>query len=888
MAVRSDKRKWVRLTDGDLHVVAEQPCLRCYPAKLEEIIETVQLALNPPLGGVLQARAIGSHWAMSHAGVTNGFMIETATPVHEPESNQGATRLNHALYDVIPDCLTPEALRFFRNQNVPTFNPAVKPTHQEIYLLHVEAGMRIHELYAYIDDGDMGKFAQGQGGSLADLMKQEGTPAADYSGPWAVETMGTAGGQTIAGAFSTGTHGGDILFGPLADSVIAVHLVDAQGHQHWIERTRLRPSMLQLRLIDEDKLTARFPGIQYYRDDDLMNAVTVACGRMGAIYSVVLRVVRQYALEQHWKKEAWSDVKKWINGGPIFLFNRFLRIDVNPYGTFTDPMHYDCYVNTRLLRELNAAGSPDPMGRNERGKTNAGQGPPLGLTGGFFDNPCASDNYIRTALNEYRAVLAGLRDKAIKIWLACAAVMIFPLTPPYLKNLAFAAQQKASVVIAVTTHQIALVDFLFAHVIPDTVLFGDTVAALANYLAHQGLFALLRAIYENVAEGRHEDLAPMGISYAIMDEHDYLNVGCVAPGDSIEIFLDATSPKLIDFIDLVLARVRQLEAGNLENGSPAAFGGYISLRFMAQSEAHLGMQRWPRTCSIEIAGLSRVEGTGPLLKQVEEDAVKFGATLHWGQRNNWSMRNVEDAYNPFGPTGSLFKWRDALSLLTDHGRHAVFSTDYSKRVGLEITDPIIDSFTASPTEGCPQELTTLTWDAIRNPPETKAFLLVRPQQGAETLIPLPGLADSYSVPLGTGRSTLSLVLQRPLNANVYEANSDISVRGFANNDEWEFVFTAEPRLVDGVIRWTAECNLFSQSISNKLRVAKIRSTFAGIPSWLVRSPDIADVRFTTAQSTQSIASLPVFNKRWLFFSEVASGPGPGPVLKVAFKLVCPP
>jgi hypothetical protein len=402
------------------------------------------------------------------------------------------------------------------------------------------------------------------------------------------------------------------------------------------------------------------------------------------------------------------------------------------------------------------------------------------------------------------------------------------------------------------------------------------------------LFGILRCVYEGIAEGRHEDLPAMGISYAVMDEHDYLNVGCVAPGDSIEIFFDATDPKLVDFIDLVLARIRQLENGELENGSPAAFGGYISLRFMAQSQAHLAMQRWTRTCSIEIAGLSRIEGTGPLLKQVEADAMKFGAILHWGQRNNWMMKNVEDAYNPLGPSGSLFKWRDVLSLLTDHGRHAVFSTDFSKQMGLEITDPIIDSFSAAPTEGCPQENTTVTWDAIRNPPETQAFLVVRPQQGGETRIPLPGLIGSYSVPLGAGRSTLSLVLQRPLNANIYEAHSDIAVRGFADNDEWPFVFTTEPRLVDGVTRWAAEINLYSQFISNKLRVAEIHSTFPGVPSWIVRHPDIADVPFTTAQNQQVIPSLPVFNKRWLFFSGLASGLGPNPILQVVFKLVCAP
>jgi FAD/FMN-containing dehydrogenase len=46
-----------------------------------------------------------------------------------------------------------------------------------------------------------------------------------------LETMGGSSGQTLAGAISTGTHGGDIFMGPLADCVLAIHLVGAGGTQ---------------------------------------------------------------------------------------------------------------------------------------------------------------------------------------------------------------------------------------------------------------------------------------------------------------------------------------------------------------------------------------------------------------------------------------------------------------------------------------------------------------------------------------------------------------------------------------------------------------------------------------------------------------------------------
>jgi len=907
MAVRSDNRLWVRKLDGDMHIVPEQPLQRLYPTNLDQVVESVNRAINPPLGGQPQARAIGSHWGISHTGVTTGYMIETATPVHEADGDQTAKRLNEPRYDVIPDCLTPEALRFFYAQNVPAFNPAVMPTHQEIYLFHVEAGMRIHELYALLDEGDAGKGKR----SLADLMKEQGA-GNDYSGPWALETMGGAGGQTIAGAFSTGTHGGDVPFGPLGDAVLAVHLVDADGEQHWIERTRLRPMTLpwETTMIDENKLKARFGAthdhreIQYHQDDNLMNAVAVACGRMGVIYSVVLRVVRQFALKETISSpQQWSDVKTWLTSptAPIFNAipaNRFVKVDVSPYGGFWDPSRHDCYIVTRVLRELDAAGKGLPLGRAERG-WNPGKGAPLGKAYGFFSRACSSDNWIREALDVSLVQIQEIRVKAIKAWLVAAAVIWFPLSTPAMKLDALATQQAAVATIVWAALYIAAIAHLIKHVIsPIKIGFGDTLAAIANFCAHPehfpivwlpDLFPVFRAVYAYAFDAEH-DVDPgnprsPAISYAVMDEHDYLNVSCVAPGDSIEIFFDATDPKLVDFIDLVLIRVRQLENGEL-SGGPEAFGGYISLRFMAQSEAHIAMQKWPRTCSIEIAGLSRVEGTEPFLKRIEADAVDFRAVLHWGQRNNWSMKDVEGVYVPAGPWGALFKWRAALSELTDHGRYDVFSTDFSKQMGLEITDPIVGSFSVAPTEGCANEQTTIAWEAIRNPPETQAFLVIKPEKGNPTRLPLGTLSGNRSVTLVAGRSTFSLLLERELNGNIYHDQRDIAVRGFANNDEWTFTFTAEPRLVDGISRWVVEINLFSQFISNTLRVTEIHCTFAGVASWILRNPDVADLQFTTAQNHHILSSLPVFNKRWLFFSQSPASPGPNPILQVVFKLVC--
>jgi hypothetical protein len=166
VAPRSDngRRSWVRKVDGDMHVVPDshQPSRRWYPATLDELIWCVQNQYDVD-GPNVSSHACGSHWAMSQASVTPGQMFETATPVHEAWSDQFVGRLNNVLYEVVPGCLTPEAFRFFMGQNVPAYDPNLLQNDMANYLFHVEAGARIHEIYAYIDDLERPGRKQGKG-----------------------------------------------------------------------------------------------------------------------------------------------------------------------------------------------------------------------------------------------------------------------------------------------------------------------------------------------------------------------------------------------------------------------------------------------------------------------------------------------------------------------------------------------------------------------------------------------------------------------------------------------------------------------------------------------------------------------------------------------------
>ena len=124
-----------------------------------------------------QIRAAGSHWSLSEAVADpryEGRIVET----------QG---LANTLFDIVPETLSPAVKEDLVGQP-----EAVPGTWDEsVYnLYHVEAGIRIFDLYARLDDTDQPL--------PTDVLR---VPA--LAGPWALPTLGGAGGQTIAGVIST-------------------------------------------------------------------------------------------------------------------------------------------------------------------------------------------------------------------------------------------------------------------------------------------------------------------------------------------------------------------------------------------------------------------------------------------------------------------------------------------------------------------------------------------------------------------------------------------------------------------------------------------------------------------------------------------------------------
>lgn len=884
MDPRFDHRTWVRKLDGDLHVVDEQPRIRYYPGDLGQLQRSVELALeaDPPQ----EARPIGSHWGISYCGVTTGAMVETATPVHEDGDDQAAPRLNRQLFEVVPGCLSSDALRFFQQQNVKAFDPTVTSDFRRNYLFHVEAGIRVHELYALMDGDDLAR-----PGSLAEWIRDNPDPEfpdRDYSGPWAIETLGGAGGQTITGAVSTGTHGGDVKAGPLADAVIALHLIDGQGRHHWIERTHIRPGTLPLALTDPDKIRDRYPGIEHHASDDLLNAAVIACGRMGAIYSIVVRAVRQFTLrEERSSEHDWKHWRTNLIGSPI-LNNHFAQLVINPYGTFLDADEHTCYLTTRTLEPLDAAGDP-PLGRLERG-VNPGTGKPLGKRMNFNSRACASDRWLRDEIDHQLDKIRDAREAAITTWLTASAVIAFPLTPPPLRLAAMQAQAYAAGTIAITTGLIDVIGRLLMALVPGGT-FGDTLAAAMNFcigfqdplLGIDPLLPLMRAMvsagFDGDQEADPDDPHTPAISYAAMDQHDYTNIGCNKPGNSVEVFFPL-GPALIDFIDRILARVGELYRGDL-TGEPGGFGGFIALRFMTASPAFLAMQQWPITCSVEVGGLSRVNGSDRYIAQVHDDALASGGVIHWGQRNECTQEDVERAFGS-GSGTRLHRWRQALSELSRNGADALFSTPFTRQRSLEITEPRIDAFSVARYAAPVGEAGQVHWDATSNPPGTTAVLAVAASSGGTVVNPV-GLSGPSTVSFPRGRFTVRLELDRELNGNHYATDSAIECRGYDRGDEWVFRFDTQRYTFDGAERWLVDMNMETDRISPALLISEVRVAVGPVPAWIIRHQDGGDRRVTAASPVASYASPVRFGRAWRIFSE-APAQGSAAPIELRFKV----
>ena len=283
---------WRRFHDAERQVIHPGATVHCVDGA--ECI--IQLCADRAAN--VRFKAAGSHWALSEATVSDDQSIETNWPGTDnvPRHTGLDFDLQHLISDHFRQVLldnppkTPDILKH---------DPSLREGPGGAFYVHIKSGTRVYEAYSLLDRSPqvITQLAEALNAKLAG-----GRDAEAYSGPWAFETLGGAGGQTVFGALTTGTHGGDFLQRPIADSVAAVHLVTDGGAHFWIEPQSTR---FQVQMTDDEKLHAHYSGLvqnapfKVIRDDDVFNSVIVGGGRFGVVSSLVLCVVPQYSLHEH-------------------------------------------------------------------------------------------------------------------------------------------------------------------------------------------------------------------------------------------------------------------------------------------------------------------------------------------------------------------------------------------------------------------------------------------------------------------------------------------------------------------------------------------------------------------------------------------------------------
>ncbi len=675
---------WTRKHDDPrFNLIPHAPKI-VYPKSLEELIE---LCRNRPPNQ--RFKAAGSHWALSEAAISDHTFIET----HDPRNVHRA--MGKTLTNVIPKCLNLDYVQHMVENEA----------EQKSYLVHVEAGKRIYQLYAELDQivdvGDMSTLA----GFINDKFGDPG-----YGGPWAFATLGGAGGQTIVGAFNTGTHGGDFDRPPIADSVLAMHLVADGGKHYWIEAvSNDRPQLTDDFMMSIEFGITEYGGIENFeiiRDNNVFDAVLVSVGRFGVIYSVVLRAVPQYALHELRRLHVWQDFKHQVKdrNGPLFTEPsvesakcRFLQIAIclTPHANFTK--------NLAGITKRWGIPLPDaPPGRKERVGDIIDEWDDR-IQGPLFEKAGAAHGYSPDPDNPGKAAEPSLLERA------CAdASFLKGLTEAVIEEIEDFVGSNGAVVgggigaiaVAGGTGLLILIPALLLILIilreildnfDDDTRLGEHMENIKNKLLAPndpdplrraaGLFTWQLIAYK-AFESQQDDLDFDAISYAMMDRKDYLNISCEVNVDSVEVFFDAVDDRLIAFVDALLAYEMMQEF----NGK--AFVGYASLRFMGRSRALIGMQKFETTCAVEIACLKDVSGGKELINYAVTLArnPNINGLLHWGQRNDYTRAEVERIYgdSPLNPGGNLGFWRKALDIITDGGHLDGFSSEFTRRAGLEV------------------------------------------------------------------------------------------------------------------------------------------------------------------------------------------------------------
>lgn len=578
----------------------------------------------------LPIHAVGSAWAFSAPAYSPGVVVDTQHLNFFPASLQGAIN-------------SPE-----RGAQV---------------LVAAAAGIRVVDLY-----GALSGMPRADSGPLPGVPMRDrgpGVPPAllrDSGGhprTLTPRTLGGAGGQSIAGAISTGTHGGDVARGPIGDFVRAIVMVGSQGQVRLIQRpgSAGAPPVVDFARLSAALRTELPAGasIVELADDDVFDAALVSVGRFGVVYAYVLEVEddTNSVLVEHRTESTWATVRSMI-AGPGFLGaersgDEFLQVLINPFPQSGGTRR--CWITRRKQMPRASVGNAGArfglpgVASTPLSAERSGGGGPLG-------------NVMQSLCQESQT------DVTRALSVALFALAIIALGVPFVGIFLALPLFEASRTIA--------------RIGPGYKI-GDAVADVINSATAEGLPQVLELVEGAALAGgqplQRRDGGPWlvhGQRWELADLFDY-TTDCFR-GDSVEIFF-AVDSGLAGKIDGVLRVLDNIRAA----GTPV--GAYVALRFMSQTPSLIGMAAFaPHTCSIEVSMLRGLRGNDRALADLQALAIASNGRIHWGQQNDLDRAAVDRMYG-----SRVARWRNAL--LRVEGTSGTFSNPFTVRAGLEPDRP---------------------------------------------------------------------------------------------------------------------------------------------------------------------------------------------------------
>ncbi|HHG86096.1 MAG TPA: hypothetical protein ENJ82_15210 [Bacteroidetes bacterium] len=608
-------RNWA----GKVEFRAERTYLPGTRAELVEIIKNAEDNGD-------RAKAVGSKWSFNSSIGSNKVLIKTDALAGEIPAN--------ALLGWLP--LT-ESARARLGSNM---------------IRHVRGGTKVCALNRLLHGLPAGEC----GGEDEDPATLEALP-----GSRAFPTLGGSGGQSIAGVISTGTHGGDVYRRPIADHVLAIHLVGPGGQEWWIERpnTLTMGNAENLEVFIEDLAERQpgiiaeiCPGVKVRKSEAFFRAAMVAIGRMGVIYSLVVSVENAFKLKEFREDSNWESFRNSIAPANYHDFIRgrnlhFLSVLINP---FAENGLHKCKVIQRQRV---------PLSQNNFKQ----EALPIDFQGIL----CSRANVGRIVTDILLPLQAAF---GVVIATALAVPLFGQIFAPFIVAGAIAAEGVLATLIATLSAAATMNQ-------------GELIALVADALYEigaQDTFAqVMGLLLDASVPAIPEDRATVAMSWKVMDTYNYQRPDNCQKVDAMEVAFDVDSDRggrnYLAFISEALDIFQDLR----DRGIPVAT--VFSLRFSRGTEALLGMSQFVNTCHVEIPMLQSFAGNAEMLSRLHAAAIRHNGRPHWGQvMRGVRGRDIEDMYGD-----KLRQWQAVLKELIEvgGGKRNTFSNNFTRFYHLE-------------------------------------------------------------------------------------------------------------------------------------------------------------------------------------------------------------